>query len=90
MKHIIKFSFITEIIAVLGTTAVFADDQQLQNRLAAHRAQAPNDRESTTVGLYNNGSALALTETATQPSESRFELRLNGHGQTIEAYVPVK
>ena len=40
MKLITKLSFIAATIAALGTNAAFADDQQLQNRLAVQRAEA--------------------------------------------------
>jgi hypothetical protein len=90
MKHIMKLSFITAIVAVFGTTAAFADDQQLQNRLATQRAQAPDSRATRTVALYTNGFALGRTETAAQRSEIRFELRSNAHGQTFGAYAAIK
>ena len=44
---------ITAAIAIISTSAAFADDQQLQNRLALARAQsAPSNAHGQTFGAY--------------------------------------
>lgn len=92
MKSITKLSFITAAIAIISTSAAFADDQQLQNRLALDRAQsAPASRTATTtVAVYANDRGVGRSETQAVRTESRFELRSNAHGQTFGAYVSAK
>ena len=92
MKLLMKLTLIAAIFAVVGSSAAFADDQQLQNRLALQRAESSQGSlRTTTVAVYNNqrgvGASCPMQE---QRSESRFELRSNAHGQTFGAYVPVK
>ena len=92
MKLLTKLSVIAAIFAVLGTGAAFADDQQLQNRLALQRAEnSQGSLRTTTVAVYGNqrgvGASCPMQE---QRSETRFELRSNAHGQSFGAYVPVK
>lgn len=92
MKSITKLSFITAAIAVIATSAAFADDLQLQNRLALDRAQ--NAQASwtitTTVAVYANDRGVGRSETQPARAESRFELRSNAHGQTFGSYLPAK
>ena len=92
MKLLTKFTLIAATFAAFGTSAAFADDQQLQNRLAIQRAQdSQGSLRTTTVAVYGNrrgvGASCAMQE---QRPESRFELRSNAHGQTFGVYVPVK
>ena len=92
MKLLMKLTLIAATFAVIGSSAAFADDQQLQNRLALQRAESSQGSlRTTTVAVYNNqrgvGASCPMQE---QRSESRFELRSNAHGQTFGAYVPVK
>jgi len=91
MKNPIKFTLVAAVAATLGTTAAFADDQQLQNRLAIQRAQAEQTSQRTTIAVHSTRgvgrSEYAVNE---QRSETRFELRSNAHGQQFGAYVPVK
>ncbi len=77
-------------LAVIGTSAAFADDQQLQNRLALERQAAP--RNQTTVAVYANHRAVgsANCPMVEQRAETRFELRANAHGQQFGAFVPVR
>ena len=79
-------------VAVIGTSAAFADDQQLQNRLALQRAQnSQGSQRTTTVAVYGNHRGIGRSSTMQERrSESRFELRSHAHGQTFGAWVPVK
>ena len=91
MKLLTKLSLIAATVAAIGTSAAFADDQQLQNRLALQRAQAPQGSDrTTTVAVYANQRGVGRSAVQNDRSEARFELRSNAHGQTFGAYVPVK
>jgi hypothetical protein len=89
MKHITKLSFLAAIVAVFGTNAAFADDQQLQNRLAAQRAQSSSSVVQTTVAVYagqrDNGQSVDAIQG--ERSETRFELRSNAHGQQFGVFT---
>ncbi len=73
--------------AVLGTSAAFADDQNLQNRLATARCQDSDAHRSATVAVYSNEQGIGRNDSPAQSPEARFELRSNGHGQVYGAYV---
>ena len=91
MKLLTKLSLIAATVAALGTSAAFADDQQLQNRLALQRAQASQgSQRTTTVAVYANQRGVGRGTMQNDRSETRFELRSNAHGQTFGAYVPAK
>lgn len=89
MKSITKVSFLAATVAVIATSAAFADDQQLQNRLALQRAQGAQSDRMTTVAVYANDRGVGRSAMPGMRSETRFELRTNAHGQTFGAYVPV-
>ncbi len=92
MKSIMKRSILAASVAVIATSAAFADDPQLQNRLAAQRAEAA--RNTTTVAVYANergvGRSAARGAARNQRTETRFELRSSAQGQIHGAFVPVK
>ena len=90
MKLLTKLSLIAATIAALGTSAAFADDQQLQNRLAMQRAQDAKNSQRTTVAVYANQRGVGRCTVQNERAEVRFELRSNAHGQTFGAYVPAK
>jgi hypothetical protein len=90
MKSIMKRSILAASVAVIATSAAFADDPQLQNRLALQRAQGAQSDRMTTVAVYANDRGVGRSAMQETRSESRFELRTNAHGQTFVAYVPVK
>jgi hypothetical protein len=85
MKTIAKFSLIATTLAVIASSTAFADDPQLQNRLAVQRQAEPSQ---TTVAVYVNKRGVGRANRAT-PAE-RFELRTNPHGQTYGARVQGK
>jgi hypothetical protein len=90
MKHITTFALITAALAALGTTAAFADDQQLQNRLALQRAQMERNQR-TTIAVYAGRHGVGQRHTTIpKRAETRFELRSNAHGQQFGVFVPVK
>ena len=88
MKLLTKLTLITATVAALGAGAAFADDQQLQNRLAFQRAQdSQGSLRTTTVAVYANQRGVGRSAVQDDRSEARFELRSNAHGQTYGAYV---
>jgi hypothetical protein len=90
MKTIAKLSsIIIGASAALAAGTAYADDPQLQNRLARERAQqeaAWQEAETTTVGVYVNHRGL-YPELTAQPEETHFEWRQNPHGGGYGAYV---
>lgn len=91
MKSITKLSFLTAVSVVLATSAAFADDQPLKNRLALERAQSASaSRTANTVAVYANDRRAETRATQAVRTETRFELRSNAHGETFGAYAPVK
>ncbi len=92
MKLLTKFTHIAANFAVLGSSAAFADNQQLRNQLDLQRAQnSQGSQRTTSVAVYGNHRGIGHSSTMREHrSETRFELRSNAHGQTFGAYVPVK
>jgi hypothetical protein len=92
MKLLTKLSLVAAIFAAIRTTSAFADDPQLQNRLALDRVQNSAPAQPTTVAVYANQHSVGRTEISmyAQQPESRFELHSNGHGQTFGLWVESK
>ncbi len=85
MKTITKFALAAGLAAV-GTSAAFADDQQLQNRLAMER-QAAASKHETTIAVYAHQRGLGQTAAHRNP-ELRFEWRANsGKSQGFGSYT---
>jgi hypothetical protein len=76
MKSLTKVSLIAALVALISTSAAFADNQRLENRLLRQHAKLIAT-EKTTVAF--GGS----------PAKVRYELHTNGHGQTSGLYIPV-
>ena len=88
MKLITKLSLISAALAALGTSAAFADDQQLQNRLVLQQSQeSQHGQRNTTVGVYANDRGVGRSAARDERSEPRAEVRFNSHGQSYTAYV---
>lgn len=91
MKTITKLSLIAATLAAIGTSAAFADDSQLQNRLVLQRQAAERDQKSTTIAVYAHRHGVTQRSTMLDDrSELRFELRTNAKGQGFGIYVPLK
>ena len=89
MKTITKLAFLAAAFAAIGTSAAFADDQQLQNRLALQRAQA--SEKSTTIAVYaGHHGVVSRSAMQGQRPDLRFERRMNAKGQEFGIYVPLK
>jgi riboflavin biosynthesis pyrimidine reductase len=81
MKLLTKLSFIAAAVAAVGSGAAFADDPQLQNRLAAQNAQdSSRTSNSPTVALYSTRNAINNGAAQDERSQVRFELQSNPHG----------
>ena len=91
MKTVTKLSLIAATVAAFASSAAFADDQQLQNRLALQRDQMQGSQKSTTIAVYAGRHGVSQRSTMrNERTETRFELRSNAHGQVFGAYVPVR
>jgi hypothetical protein len=91
MKTITKLSLIAATFAAIGTSAAFAGDAQLQNRLAIERQNAPLNQQSATIAVYAGRHGVSQ-RSAMQDNRSdlRFELRTNAQGQQFAVFAPVK
>jgi hypothetical protein len=88
MRLITRLSLISAALAALGTSASFADDQQLQNRLALRQTQeSQHGQRNTTIAVYANDRGVRRSAGRDERSEPRAEVRFNSHGQTYTAYV---
>jgi hypothetical protein len=86
MKFITKRSLIPTAIAVITASTAFADDPQLQNRLALERARNAQATR-TTVAVYAKDRGVGRSQSQAGKAESRFELRYNQHGQAFGSFV---
>jgi len=87
MKTITKLSLIAAALAAIGTSAAFADDQQLQNRLALQQL----GQKSATIAVYASRRGVSQRRAMQdERSEPRFELRTNAQGQQFGVIAPVK
>ena len=90
MKTITKLSLIVTAFAVLGSSAAFAGDPQLENRLALQRQAAERDQKSTTVAVYANRHGISQTAaTSSSRSEVTLMRRDAGRGTTFY-FAPAK
>lgn len=91
MKTITKLAFLAAAVAAIGTSAAFADDQQLQNRLALQRQAAERSQKSTTIAVYaGHQGVVSRSAMQGQRPDLRFERRMNAKGQEFGIYVPLK
>jgi hypothetical protein len=87
MKLITNLSIFAAAVVALGSTAAFADDSQLQNRLAAQNGQNSN---SSSVALYSGRNGVSAAASQEERPNVRFELRSNNHGQLAGWYESVR
>lgn len=87
MKFSTKLAFIATAVVAFGSSTAFADDPQLQTRIAAQRQAAERDKQSTTVAVYAGGHVGHRHMMQNQRSATRFEVRSNAHGQTYGVFV---
>jgi hypothetical protein len=88
MKTIAKVSFVAITLALLTSSAAFADDQQLRQLLDVRRAQAERDIQQTTVAVSAGGRGVGRRTATAARTGSRFQLRYDQHGQAYGTYVP--
>jgi hypothetical protein len=87
MKHSLTFSLIAATVSALGISSAFADDPNLQNRLAIERAQDSSQAlNSPSMAIYSTRNGVgARTPEARRPG-FRFHLRSNPQGQFEGSY----
>jgi hypothetical protein len=84
MKTLTKITVAAAMAAFLGSTAAFADDQQLQNRLAVERALAAKKQQTSTIAVYGT-TGVGKEGERTDRAEKRLERHDTGRG-THEVY----
>ena len=86
MKYLTKSLLVASVFALLAAAAAQADDQQLTNRLIIqNQQQSAALQRATSVAVYaGNGGAVGNRD-AQEPG-TIYELRPNGHGQSIGLY----
>jgi hypothetical protein len=90
MKTLTKLSFIAATVAALGSSAAFADDSQLRNRLTSQEAQdSPRASNSPTVALYSTRNGVSGSASQDERPEVRFQLQSNSHGQAVGSYASI-
>ena len=89
MKRMMKLALFVAIVAAFVAAAAYADDPQLQERLALQRAQDHGAGLAKTVALYGNRKGIGHAKNEVRP-RLRFETRYNTEGQAFGVYVPVR
>jgi hypothetical protein len=89
MKHIMRLTSLVAIIAAFAGVAAYADDPQLQERLALQRAQDARAGLRPTIALFGNHKGIGHAKNEARP-KLRFEIRSNPNGQDFGLYVPVE
>ncbi len=90
MKSITKLSFAAVAASVITLGTAFADDPQLQNRLALERVRDPqNVKAMATIAVSASGHGIGGRVSQYTSKKSRFELRSNAHGQIFGVFVSV-
>jgi hypothetical protein len=89
MKRIMKLASFVAIIAAFVGAAAYADDPQLQERLALQRAQDPSAGLRPTIALFGSHKGIGHAKNEARP-KLRFEIHTNPNGQDFGVYVPVE
>jgi hypothetical protein len=86
MKLSTKIAVIATGIAGLGSSAAFADDSQLQNRLA--REHAERVKQSPTIAIFVRGEGVGQRSvTRVERSNARSDMRTDAHSQHLGPYT---
>ena len=89
MKIMIKLTSLAAIIAAFAGAAAYADDPQLQERLALQRAQDARTGQGPTIAFYSHGRGMGQTKDEARP-KLHFEMRYNAEGQAFGVYTTGK
>jgi hypothetical protein len=89
MKTITKLTLLGAFIAAFATTGAFADDPQLQQRLAEQRARDTKAGNIPTVAVYSDRKGASRTTEEPAP-ELRYEIHYNANGEAFGVYVRAK
>lgn len=91
MKNPTKLPLMAAVVAVLASSAAFADDPTLQTRLAVDRSVTGPAQPTTTVAVYADRHGVShRTEVRAERTEGHTELRSNAHGGTYSVWVESK
>lgn len=90
MNRTAKLPLIALAATLLAGATSFADDQQLQTRLAIQRAEAARENEkATTIGVYARERSVGRQSARrAESSERRPMQKDNGHGVSIFNFAP--
>jgi opacity protein-like surface antigen len=86
MKTISKLCLIAASLATLGTSAAFADNQQLVMRITRERFDEQRQQKAGAIAVYSDRQGLDQWG-ATNQAGMHFEFRLVG-GKYTGLYVP--
>jgi hypothetical protein len=90
MKLLTKLSA-AAIFAVLGTSAAFADDAQLQNRLAVARQGTPRSLNTPTIAVYAGGRGVGQVQsTGQRQRQDIWKTFQAGNGPAVTYQVPAE
>jgi hypothetical protein len=90
MQLLTKLSLVGVVLTAIGTSATFADDQRLQNRLAGDQAQNSPRAEQTTVAVYANHHGVGRADAAAKDNSKEYVIRLNGHGTPTGVWIDAR
>lgn len=86
MKHTMKLAALSAMIVAFAGAAAYADDSQLQNRLAVQRAQDTKTGTGLTIALFGNHKGIGEAKNDVRP-KLRFETRYNSEGEAFGVYT---
>ena len=90
MQLLTKLTLAAVVLTAIGTSATFADDQRLENRLAADQAQNSPRVEQTTVAVYANHHSVGRADATTADNGQQYVIRLNGHSTPIGVWIDAR
>jgi hypothetical protein len=91
MKLLTKLSLVSAIFAAIGTSMTFADDPQLQNRLAAAREGAPRSLNTPTIAVYAGGRGVGQVQsTGQRQRQDILKTFQAGNGPAVTYQVPAE
>ncbi len=91
MKTPFKSTLIAASVAVLGINAAFADDSQLQTRLALQRQEMRRNQSTPTIAVYACARGVGQVQRTEQREQQYvWKTRQVGNGPLITYRVPAK
>jgi len=87
MKTLTRLIAIVATTALLGGVTTFADDSQLQNRLAVQR-QIEASKGATTIALYGHRTGIGSSTGKAKTAALKVEAHYTPHGTAHYRFVP--